>query len=95
MTGSSFLHGLPRNQVSKNPVQLHSVMGVVKSSPGGTPVTLWGTVGDVPVPVPADHDGDGETDFPVFRDGDWFVKTVTVATSVTYWGIGTDTPIPA
>ena len=66
----------------------------VDSSLGGTTTVGWGIGGDRI--VPADYNGDCRTDFAVFRNGTWYVKTSGVATELYYYfGMAGDLPVPA
>ena len=63
------------------------------SSSGGEGSVRWGLGGDRI--VPADYNGDCRTDFAVFRNGTWYIKTAVSGTELYYnFGIAGDTPVP-
>ncbi|PYS97918.1 MAG: hypothetical protein DMF63_17845 [Acidobacteria bacterium] len=60
---------------------------------GGEASVRWGNSGDRI--VPADYNGDCRTDFAVFRNGTWYIKTLVTGAEIYYqFGLSGDVPVP-
>ena len=66
---------------------------IQRSANGSVDFIPFGVATDVP--VPGDYDGDGKDDVAVFRDGTWYLNRSTSGISISAFGVGSDTAIPA
>jgi len=79
-----------------DPAHFQNIFGqwrYLDSSSGGERSSRWGNSGDRI--VPADYNGDCRTDFAVYRNGTWYIKTAVTGNEIYYqFGLSGDIPIP-